>query len=59
MTPMLKDIAENVVRISHLDLPGVGQVDVAGNYAYIGHMDPPHGTTILDISDLKNPKIVS
>ncbi len=59
MTPMLKDIAENVVRISHLDLPGVGQVDVAGNYAYIGHMDSPHGTTILDISDLKNPKIVS
>jgi len=54
-----RDIAENVARISHLDLPGAGQVEVVGNYAYIGHMDPPHGTSILDISDLKNPKIVS
>jgi len=59
MTPMDKDIAENVSRISHLDLPGAGQVEVVGNYAYIGHMDPPHGTSILDISDLKNPQIVS
>ena len=30
-----------------------------GKYCYIGHMDPPHGTSILDISDPKNPKVLS
>ena len=30
-----------------------------GNFAYVGHMKPPHGTTILDISDPASPKIVS
>jgi hypothetical protein len=40
-------------------MPGAGQVVVEGNYAYIGHMRPPVGTTILDISDLKNPRIVA
>ncbi len=49
----------NIKRISHLDLAGMGQVEVQGNYAYIGHMDPPNGTSIVDISDLKNPKVVS
>jgi len=51
--------ARNIKRISRLDIPGGGQIVVAGKYAYIGHMDPPHGTSILDISDPKNPRIVS
>ena len=54
-----QDISQNVKRISHLDLSGAGQIDVQGNYAYIGHMDPPHGTSILDISNLTQPKIIS
>jgi hypothetical protein len=49
----------NVKRVGHLDLPGAGQVAVQGRYAYIGHMKPPHGTTILDVSDPARPRIVS
>jgi hypothetical protein len=54
-------VARNVNRISHLDLPGAGQVYVAGNYAYVGHIpNKEHlGTSIIDISDPKNPKVVS
>lgn len=49
----------NVRRISHLDLPGGGQVIVDGDYAYAGHMTPPYGTSITDVADPKNPRIVS
>ncbi|HSG94680.1 MAG TPA: RNA polymerase subunit sigma-70, partial [Afifellaceae bacterium] len=52
-------LSRNIKRVGHIDIPGGGQVVVDGNYAYIGHMKPPHGTTILDISDPKNPTIVS
>jgi len=52
-------LARNIERVGHIDMPGGGQVVVEGNYAYVGHMKPPHGTTILDISDPKNPAIVS
>ena len=52
-------LAVNVRRLGHLDLPGAGQVTVRGRYAYVGHMRPPHGTTILDVSDPQRPKIVS
>ena len=44
-------LSKNVRRISHLDIPGGGQLIVQGNYAYVGHMKPPHGTSIIDISD--------
>jgi hypothetical protein len=46
-------------RVGHLDLPGGGQVIVEGSYAYVGHMRPPHGTTILDISDPASPRVLS
>ncbi len=52
-------LSMNVNRLSHMDLPGAGQIMVVGNYAYIGHLRPPYGTTILDISDPRKPKIVS
>jgi hypothetical protein len=57
-TPQL---AHNVTRLSHLDLPGAGQVYVEGDYAYVGHIQNRQnlGTSILDVSDAKNPKIVS
>jgi hypothetical protein len=45
--------------VGRLELPGAGQVVVEGNYAYIGHMQPPAGTTIVDISDPKHPTVVS
>jgi hypothetical protein len=52
-------LASKVKRLAHLDIPGGGQVMVKGDYAYIGHLRPPDGTTILDISNPKKPRIVS
>jgi hypothetical protein len=52
-------LARNIRRVAHLDLPGGGQVVVQGGFAYIGHMKPPYGTTILDVSDPKNPRIAA
>ena len=46
-------------QVGRLELPGAGQVVVEGNYVYIGHMQPPSGTTIVDISDPKHPTVVS
>ena len=45
--------------MARLDLIGGGQVVVDGNYAFVGHMKPPHGTSIIDVSDPKNPKLVT
>lgn len=53
------ELARNVKRLGHLDIPGGGQVTVQGNYAYVGHMKPPHGTSIIDISDPANPHVVA
>ncbi|HKV45330.1 MAG TPA: hypothetical protein VJT32_11760 [bacterium] len=46
-------------RIGYLDLPGGGQVVVAGRYAYIAHMAPPHGTSIVDVADPTAPRVVA
>ena len=58
---MAAELARNVRRIGHLDLMGAGQVTVAGNYAYIGHITNKEGlgTTILDVSDPARPRPVS
>lgn len=52
-------LARNLKRIGHLDIPGGGQVVVAGGYAYVGHMAPPNGTSIIDVSDPARPRVVS
>src|SRR5665213_2079234 len=54
-------IAHNSRRIAHLDLMGAGQVSVEGDYAYVGHITNKErlGTTILDVSDPANPRVVS
>jgi hypothetical protein len=54
-------LARNVRRIGHLDLPGAGQVTVAGHYAYVGHIPNKDnlGTSIVDIADPKNPRLVA
>src|SRR5688572_29450345 len=51
--------AHRVKRLGHLDLPGAGQVVVQGHHAFLGHMDAPHGTTILDVSDPACPRVVA
>ena len=52
-------IRKNVRQIGRTDVAGGGQVVVENGYAFVGHMDPPHGTTILDVKDPKHPKIVA
>jgi hypothetical protein len=52
-------LARNVRRLGHLDLPGGGQVVVDGAFAYVGHMKPPHGTSIVDVSDPTQPRVVA
>jgi hypothetical protein len=54
------ETAHNVRRVGHLDIAGGGQVVIDNRgYAYIGHMKPPHGTTIIDVRDPKSPKVVA
>jgi hypothetical protein len=52
-------LAHRMKRLGHLDLPGAGQVVVRGHHAFLGHMDPPHGTTIRDVSDPRQPRVVA
>jgi hypothetical protein len=59
MAQTAEGLARNIRRVAHIDLPGGGQVVVQDGYAYIGHMKPPYGTTILDVRDPKNPRIAS
>ena len=54
-------LARNVRRLGHLDLPGAGQVTVAGHYAYVGHIPNKQdlGTSIVDIADPARPRLVA
>ena len=54
-------MARNVRRLGHIDLAGAGQVTLQGSYAYVGHIpNRAHlGTTILDVSDPRNPRTVA
>src|SRR4051812_17310997 len=54
-------LARNVRRLGHLDLAGAGQVTVAGSHAYVGHIPNKRhlGTSIIDISDPRNPRTVA
>src|SRR5438876_188042 len=52
-------VGENIKQIGRTDLPGGGSVVVENGYAYVGHIDPPDGTSIIDVRDPKNPKVVA
>jgi len=45
--------------VGYLDLPGGGQVVVENGYAYVGHMEPPDGTTIVDVRNPAKMRVVS
>jgi hypothetical protein len=47
--------SHNLKHVGHLDLPGGGQVSVKDGIAYVGHMAPPIGTSIVDGSNPKAP----
>jgi hypothetical protein len=53
--------AQKVRRLAHLDVPGAGQVTIAGRHAYVGHIPNTDqlGTTIIDIADPCNPRVVA
>jgi hypothetical protein len=48
-------ISKNLKMIDGTDIAGGGQVVVENGYAYVVHMDLPHGTSILDV---KHPKLL-
>jgi len=52
-------MSRGVSRLARLEIPGGGQVRVHGNTAYVGHMNPPHGTTTIDVSDPRHPVVLS
>ena len=56
---MSQALSRNTRCLSQLGIEGGGQIVVDGNYAYVGHMKPPHGTSIIDISDPRKPRIVT
>lgn len=51
--------SHNTKLLSHIDCSGGGQVWVENNILYIGHMRNPSGTTIVDVADPRNPKVIS
>ena len=53
------ELARNIRQLGHLDIEGGGEVVVRGGYAYVGHMKPPMGTSIIDVSDPANPTVVA
>ena len=51
--------ARNTRLLSQIDCPGGGQVWIDGTTLYIAHMRPPAGTSIYDISDPRDPRLLS
>jgi hypothetical protein len=49
----------NIRHLCRMEIAGGGQIVIDGNYAYVGHQHRPQGTSILDISDPRKPKILS
>ena len=50
---------QGLKQVGYFDCAGGGQVRVDGTTAYIGHMANPFGTSIVDVSDPKNPELLS
>ena len=49
----------NTTLVSHFDCPGGGQVWVEGTTMYVGHQRPTSGTTIVDVADPANPRLLA
>ena len=46
-------------QVGYWDCAGGGQVVVLDGIAYIGHMRSPHGTSIVDVRDPSNVKLLA
>jgi hypothetical protein len=51
--------AQNARLVAHIDCPGGGQVWVDGTTLFIAHMRPPAGTSIYDVADPANPRLLA
>lgn len=51
--------ASGMRQVGYFDCAGGGQVVVEGTTAFIGHMESPEGTSIVDVSDPANPKLLA
>lgn len=59
MTDLLNEpIAKNITPVARLNIPGGGQITVQDGLAFVGHMDAPNGTTIIDIKNPSKPKVL-
>ncbi len=54
-----KAIAQGLRSVCRFDIAGGGQVVAQDGYAYVGHMKPPMGTSIIDVRDPKNPVVLA
>ena len=45
--------------VGYLDCPGGGQVVVRDGVAYVGHVKPPNGTSLIDVSDPAKPRQIA
>jgi LVIVD repeat len=43
-------------QVGYFDCAGGGQVVVENDIAYVAHMRSPHGTSVIDVSDPRNPR---
>lgn len=55
---MADSLSRNVSSVAHLDVPGGGQIVIDGDHMFIGHMKPDDGTTIVDVADPANPRVI-
>jgi hypothetical protein len=49
----------NTKQLSHIDCQGGGQVWFDNNILYVSHMRPPDGTSIYDVADPSNPRLLA
>ncbi|MES2536388.1 MAG: hypothetical protein V4632_11010 [Pseudomonadota bacterium] len=49
----------NTRQLSHIDCQGGGQVWFDKNILYVSHMRPPDGTSIYDVADPSNPRLLA
>src|SRR5665213_2736936 len=52
-------ICKGVREVGKLSCKGGGQIFVDGGIGYIGHMTAPNGTSIVDLRDPANPKLIA
>jgi len=51
--------SRNTSLLGHFDCPGGGQVWVDGTTLYVGHMRNPAGTSVVDVSDPRAPRLLT